>query len=43
MAHFYDIWNGNTFPGVEVSTIDTAIMVLGGIFAKNYFQDEEIS
>ena len=27
----------------EISTIDTAIMVSGALFAKNYFNDQTIS
>ncbi len=40
--HFTDIENGTPFPGSEVSSIDTALLLCGVLTARAYFQDEVI-
>jgi hypothetical protein len=40
--HFTDIENGTPFPGSEVSSIDTALLLCGVLTARAYFQDPEI-
>lgn len=40
--HFTDIENGTPFPGSEVSSIDTALLLCGVLTARAYFHDEVI-
>ena len=40
--HFTDIETGTPFPGSEVSSIDTALLLCGVLTARAYFQDAEI-
>ncbi|WP_299212243.1 discoidin domain-containing protein [uncultured Dokdonia sp.] len=41
--HFIDIDTGNQAWNSEYSTIDTALLAAGALFAKKYFNDPEIS
>ncbi len=41
--HFIDIDTGNNAWNSEYSTIDTALLATGALFAKKYFNDPEIS
>jgi hypothetical protein len=40
--HFTDIETGVPFPGTEVSSIDTALLLCGVLTARAYFKDEKI-
>jgi len=40
--HFTDIETGAPFPGSEVSSIDTALLLCGVLTARTYFKDEKI-
>jgi hypothetical protein len=40
--HFTDIETGVPFPGSEVSSIDTALLLCGVLTARAYFNDEKI-
>lgn len=41
--HFIDIDTGNNAWNSEYSTIDTALLAAGALFAKKYFNDAEVS
>jgi len=41
--HFTDIETGERWPGVELSSIDTSILMCGVLTAKAYFRDAQIS
>ena len=41
--HFFDLGSGSRAWDSEYSTIDTAILVSGALFAKNYFLDPALS
>jgi len=40
--HFTDIETGKSFPGAEVSSIDTSLLLCGILTARAYFEDERI-
>ena len=41
--HFTDIETGERWPGVELSSVDTSILMCGVLTAKAYFHDAQIS
>lgn len=41
--HFLDMETGHRFPGVELSTVDTALLMAGALFAQTWFDgDSEV-
>jgi hypothetical protein len=39
--HFLDLTNGHRFGGIELSTIDTALLLAGMLFCQSYFDGED--